>query len=110
MVKIYNKLVRDRIPKIIENSGAECKIKILSDDEYLKMIDAKLDEELLEYHSVISYVALFLSVGMNDFYRVNVNVNHSSVGGLKRLFEVLCALAESVCTVYHIISGVFLSA
>ena len=50
MVKIYNKLVRDRIPEIIENSGAECKIKILSDDEYLKMIDAKLDEELLEYH------------------------------------------------------------
>lgn len=50
MVKIYNKLVRDRIPEIIENSGAECKIKILSDDEYLKMIDAKLDEELAEYH------------------------------------------------------------
>ena len=48
--KIYNKLVRDRIPEIIEASGAECKTQILSDEEYIKMIDAKLDEELAEYH------------------------------------------------------------
>jgi len=46
----YNKLVRDRIPEIIEASGAECKTAILSDEEYLKMIDAKLDEEIAEYH------------------------------------------------------------
>ena len=50
MVKVYNKLVRDRIPEIIEASGAECKIEILSDEKYLEMIDAKLDEELAEYH------------------------------------------------------------
>ena len=50
MTKIYNKLVRDRIPEIIEASGAECKTEILSDEEYLKMIDEKLDEELAEYH------------------------------------------------------------
>lgn len=50
MVKIYNKLVRDKIPEIIEASGAECKIEILSDEKYIKMIDAKLDEELAEYH------------------------------------------------------------
>ncbi len=50
MIKTYNKLVRDRIPEIIKASGADCKIEILSDTEYLKMIDAKLDEELAEYH------------------------------------------------------------
>ena len=50
MKKIYNKLVRDRIPEIIEASGASCKTAILSDDEYLLMLDAKLDEELAEYH------------------------------------------------------------
>ena len=49
-IKTYNKLVRDRIPEIIEASGKSCKIEILSDKEYLKMIDAKLDEELAEYH------------------------------------------------------------
>jgi len=46
----YNKLVRDRIPEIIEGSGKCCKIQILCDEEYLRMIDAKLDEELAEYH------------------------------------------------------------
>ena len=51
MTKIYNKLVRDCIPEIIEKSGATCKIRILSDEEYIEMIDAKLDEELLEYHT-----------------------------------------------------------
>lgn len=46
----YNKLVRDRIPEIIEASGQTCKTTVLSDDEYLCMLDAKLDEELTEYH------------------------------------------------------------
>ena len=49
-VKTYNKLVRDLIPEIIEKSGKKCKTRILSDEEYLKMLDAKLDEELAEYH------------------------------------------------------------
>lgn len=46
----HNKLVRDKIPEIIEADGRSCEIEILSDDEYIKMIDAKLDEELAEYH------------------------------------------------------------
>ena len=46
----YNKLVRDRIPEIIEASGKTCKTVVLNDEEYLRMIDAKLDEELAEYH------------------------------------------------------------
>lgn len=47
----YNKLVRDRIPEIIEASGKSCVTEILSDEAYLRMVDAKLDEELAEYHS-----------------------------------------------------------
>ena len=50
MTKIYNKLVRDRIPEIIEETGNQCTTRILSDAEYLQMIDTKLDEELAEYH------------------------------------------------------------
>ena len=49
-VKEYHKLVRDKIPEIIEASGKVCKTEILSDEEYLRMLDAKLDEELEEYH------------------------------------------------------------
>ena len=47
---IYNKLVRDKIPEIIEVSGKTCETEILSDEEYLQMLDKKLDEELAEYH------------------------------------------------------------
>lgn len=47
---VYNKLVRDKIPEIIEASGKTCQTEILSDEEYLQMLDKKLDEELAEYH------------------------------------------------------------
>lgn len=47
---IYDKLVRDKIPEIIEKSGKQCKTEILSDEKYLEMIDKKLNEELAEYH------------------------------------------------------------
>lgn len=45
----YHKLVRDRIPEIIEASGKTCSCRILSDGEYLEMLDEKLNEELAEY-------------------------------------------------------------
>lgn len=47
--KIYNKLVRDSIPEIIEADGKTCVTEILSDGRYLEMLDAKLNEELAEY-------------------------------------------------------------
>ena len=49
-IKEYHKLVRDKIPEIIEGSGKICETVILSENEYLQMVDAKLDEELAEYH------------------------------------------------------------
>lgn len=49
-VKVYNKLVRDKIPEIIELDGKKCTARVLDDEEYLKALDAKLDEELAEYH------------------------------------------------------------
>ena len=49
-IKVYNKLIRDRIPEIIETSGKTCVTEILSDEAYLEMLGKKLDEELAEYH------------------------------------------------------------
>ena len=46
---IYHKLVRDRIPEIIEASGKSCRTEILSQENYLSMLDRKLDEELAEF-------------------------------------------------------------
>ena len=48
-MKTYNKLVRDNIPQIIEQSGKTCKTRVLSYDEYVEQLNAKLREEFAEY-------------------------------------------------------------
>ena len=48
-MKIYNKLVRDKIPEIIENNGEICSIRIMDEKEYLESLNTKLQEELAEY-------------------------------------------------------------
>ncbi|MBU4224162.1 nucleoside triphosphate pyrophosphohydrolase [Patescibacteria group bacterium] len=48
MVKIYNKLVRDKIPEIIENDGEKPITRILDDEEYKKELKNKLLEESQE--------------------------------------------------------------
>ena len=45
----HNKLVRDKIPQIIEASGKTCVTEVLSQDDYLRELDRKLSEELSEY-------------------------------------------------------------
>ena len=45
----YNKLVRDKIPDIINKTEAIAKFRILSKDEYLIELNRKLEEELKEY-------------------------------------------------------------
>ena len=47
---IYNKLVRDRIPEIIEANGERPHIRILEQEEFLQHLEAKVDEEVGEYH------------------------------------------------------------
>ena len=49
MNKSYHKLVRDRIPEIIEADGKACTWETLSQEEYLSLLDEKLNEELAEY-------------------------------------------------------------
>jgi predicted house-cleaning noncanonical NTP pyrophosphatase (MazG superfamily) len=46
---IYNKLVRDKIPAVIERSGKALQTRILSDDEYKQELQMKLLEEFGEY-------------------------------------------------------------
>ena len=45
----YHKLVRDFIPNIIEADGKTCIYETLSDEDYLCLLDQKLNEELAEY-------------------------------------------------------------
>lgn len=46
---IYNKLVRDKIPKIIEKTGKAYTTSILNDEQYIEELKNKITEELEEY-------------------------------------------------------------
>ena len=72
-MKVYNKLVRDKIPDIIAAQGKSCDFRMLTDTEYLEALDKKLDEELAEYHE------------------------SGSVEELADLLEVIYAIARAKC-------------
>ena len=70
-MKVYNKLVRDNIPQIIERSGKTCQTRVLSDGEYVDELNKKLHEEFAEY------------------------VQSGEVEELADIVEVACALATA---------------
>ncbi len=45
----YNRLVRNKIPHIIEADDKEVVYEVLSTDDYMTMLDEKLIEEMMEY-------------------------------------------------------------
>ena len=47
---IYNKLIRDKIPEMIEQNGGTAVIRQLSQEEFVRFLEMKLDEEAGEYH------------------------------------------------------------
>ena len=49
MAKIYHKLVRDKIPDIIASAGKACETAAVTGQEYLELLELKLNEELEEY-------------------------------------------------------------
>ena len=97
MVIQYNKLVRDRIPEIIKSFGKSCTTEILSAEDYLRMIDAKLDEELAEYHEdqnieeladlleVIRAAAIARGYSLEDLERVRTEKAAKRGGFEKRI-------------------------
>ena len=49
MIQTYDKLVRDRVPELIRQSGATPHVLKLNREEYRKRLRQKLEEELREY-------------------------------------------------------------
>lgn len=48
---IVGKLVRDKIPRIIQADGKSPIIRTLSEEDYLQELDKKLNEEVAEYQA-----------------------------------------------------------
>ena len=96
----YNKLVRDRIPEIIEADGKNCKTRFLSDEEYIQYVDAKLDEELAEYHKdgsieeladlleVIRAAAVALGSSIEEVEAIRARKAENRGGFEKRIFLI----------------------
>ena len=90
----YNKLVRYKIPKIIAESGKTCKTETLSDEQYIKMLNKKLLEEVREYlenesveeladiGEVMHAILAYKNVSTQEFHRVRME-KRSSRGGFE---------------------------
>ena len=49
MTKKYNKLIRDKIPEIIESNGKSCVVEVAAKEQYFKKLIDKLQEEVEEF-------------------------------------------------------------
>lgn len=84
-MKIYNKLVRDKITEIIEADGRVAKYKILDDNEYRQELNKKLQEEVKEYLEdnnveeladiveVIYGILNSMDVSIKEFEKIRIN-------------------------------------
>lgn len=99
-VIIYNKLVRDRIPEVIEKSGKEYSIKTLEDKEYIDSLNKKLKEELDEYYEnedieeladlaeLVHAILKYKGVRLEEFENIRIQKREKRGGFDKRLFLV----------------------
>lgn len=75
-MKKFNKLVRDKIPEIIENDDKKPIIRTLSDQEYLMELNKKLQEEVNEYleDNNIEELADIIEVVYGILYAKNIDL------------------------------------
>ena len=97
---VYNKLIRDKILEIIASKRGKAQIRVLSDEEYPTYLEAKLDEEVGEYHrdktaeelaDILEVVyALAASLGVSKEELMDIyQKKHDSRGGFeKKLFLI----------------------
>ena len=93
----YHKLVRDRIPEIIKQSGKQCVCSILSEEDFLLLLDQNLNEELDEYQEsksmeeladlleVIHFVALARGSSIEEIEKIRIQKAEKRGGFEKRI-------------------------
>lgn len=98
-MKVYNKLVRDKIPQIIEANGQKAQLKILEDDAYLASLEEKLNEEVGEYHrdknleelaDILEVVyALADEIGSREELMAIFDKKHQARGGFEKRYYLV---------------------
>ena len=101
-MKVYQKLIRDRIPEIIQSNGGKAGIRVLTDEEYPRFLEAKLDEEVGEYHrdqnpeeladilEVVYALAANLGVSKEKLHEI-YQQKHDSRGGFEKRLMLICS-------------------
>ncbi|MDR1627299.1 MAG: nucleoside triphosphate pyrophosphohydrolase [Oscillospiraceae bacterium] len=84
--KTFNKLVRDKIPEILEKNGAKPETQILDDSTYLKLLDEKLLEECKEV--------------------INAEDSNSKIEELADILEVIRAIFDTLNVTFEQIEKV----
>ena len=99
-MKEYNKLVRDKIPEIIEKEGKKANIEILDDDRYVEELKKKLVEEVNEFlkdetmeelGDVVEVVLAILKVGgynLGDLIEIMDDKKEERGGFDKKIFLI----------------------
>lgn len=96
----YNKLVRDRIPELMEGQGKRPEIRILSSEEYTRHLEWKLDEEVSEFYAdhtleeladileVVLALAEDMGCGAADLVRIYMEKHEARGGFQDRIFLI----------------------
>lgn len=97
-MKEYNKLVRDRIPQIIDSNGETPMFRYLLPEEYKKELDKKLQEEVAEYLEddnieeladiveVIEAILKYKKISLEDFRQIKREKKDRRGGFDKKIF------------------------
>lgn len=86
MEKVYNKLVRDKIPEIIKsNNDGEAITRVLNDEEYKKALEDKLYEE---YQEVLSSSKEDRLEELADMLEVIIHLAALEESNLERIIEI----------------------
>jgi len=98
MIRRYDKLVRDKIPEIIQSKGEIPRIVKLDDEQYFSALNQKLREEIDEYFEayeleeladileVVYAIAQYKQVSKDDLERLRWEKYNERGGFEERIF------------------------
>ena len=97
-MRSYNKLVRDNIPSIISENGEKPITRVLTDEEYFRELNLKIEEEVKEYlldfsveeladiEEVIRAILDYKNVSYEEFENVRLNKVNKRGAFKERIF------------------------
>ena len=97
-MRSYNKLVRDNIPNIISENGEKPITRVLTEEEYIRELNLKIEEEVKEYlldfsveeladiEEVIRAILDYKNVSYEEFENVRLNKVNKRGAFKERIF------------------------